>query len=83
MSQLIYLGPAMATARLTISSGTIFKGTLPPAITEKMNDSPDFAALFLPPEKVGKARIDVRQGNTFLGGCYARVLADYRNKEVK
>lgn len=83
MTQVIYLGPAMATATLTISTGTIFSGSLPPPVAEKMESDNDFKALFIPPERVGKARIDIRRGNTFLGACYARVLAEYRNKGVK
>ncbi|MCW9548015.1 hypothetical protein [Klebsiella oxytoca] len=83
MTQVIYLGPTMATAALTISTGTIYNGKLPPSVTEKMESDNNFKALFITPEHVGKARIDIRQANSFLGACYARVLADYRNKEVK
>lgn len=77
MEQWVYLGPGIATGALSLPHGTIFRGTLPPAVAERQVLDADFAALLVVPERVARARADLKAGGTFLSSCYARVLADH------
>lgn len=79
MSQIIYLGPTMSGQGITITTGSIYNGPLPPEISERQNRDPDFAALLVSSDEVGAARAGIRNGDSFVAQCYRNVYQQYMN----
>jgi len=79
MSQIIYLGPTMSGQGVTITTGSIYNGQVPPDIAERKQSDKDFSALFVSVDNVAEARIEIRKGNTFLSRCYENVINRYIN----
>lgn len=81
MSQKIYLGPTMSGRGLTITTGSIYNGPLPPEISERQTRDPDFAALFVVADEVGAVRAGIRNGDSFVAQCYQNVYQKYINSK--
>lgn len=79
MSQIIYLGPTMSGQGVTITTGSIYNGQVPPDIAERKQSDKDFSALFVSVDNVAEARIEIRKGNTFLSQRYEKVINRYIN----
>lgn len=77
MSQKIYLGPTMSGQGITITTGSIFNGSPPPEIEQRQQNDANFSALFVDVDEVAAARTGIRNGDTFLAGCYRTVRQNY------
>ena len=75
MTQRIYVGPRVASAQFSLLTGAILKGDLPEVIQALANAHPCFSAMFVPPEQVAKAQLDIANGGSFLSSHYQQTKA--------
>lgn len=75
MTQRIYVGPRVATSQFSLLTGAIFKGDLPETIQALASEHACFSALFVPPEQVAKAQLDIANGGSFLSSHYQQIKA--------
>jgi len=68
----MYLGPTLRGSRHVVHA-SVFTAGLPPHLEKEVAADPDLAALFVPVEKLGTARKQLKTATSALAHCARRV----------